>query len=134
MRVDVEIYVVDAHSLVWFIAEDQQLSKPAERILDQAEEGQVLVLVPTIVLAEITYIAQKKRVKVTIEEVLRRIERGDGFSVVPFDFALFQVMFQLPQEWDIHDRIIAATARYYRARLITRDETLRDSTEVETVW
>ena len=125
---------MDAHSLVWFIAEDERLSKPAERLLDQAEEGGVQVLIPTVVLAEITYIAQKKRVAITMDRVLAQIEEGGGFAVVPFDFAIFRTMLQLPDEWEIHDRIIAATARYYTAKLITKDKVLSDSNEVETVW
>ena len=43
-------------------------------------------------------------------------------------------MLQLPENWDIHDRIIAATASYYQAILITRDEMLRDSSELKTIW
>lgn len=129
-----ETYVADAHSLVWFLAQDDRLSKSAERLLDQAEEGDVQVLVPTVVLAEITYIAQKKRVPVTIDSVPKRIEEGDGFTMVPFDSPIFRTMLELPDDWEIHDRIIAATARYYKAALITRDKVLRESEEVETVW
>lgn len=129
-----ETYVADAHSLIWFIAQDERLSKLAERVLDQAEQAEVQVLVPTIVLAEITYIAQKKKVNVAMDEVLRRIEEGDGFAVVPFDFAIFRTMLSLPQNLEIHDRIIGATARSHKAKLITKDQVLRDSQEIETVW
>jgi predicted nucleic acid-binding protein len=129
-----EVYTVDAHILVWFITDDARLSKRAKRILEKAEDAEVEVLIPTIVLAEITYIAQKKKVKVSIAEVLERIEQGDGFTIVPFDFAIFRTMLQLPSEWEIHDRIIAATARCYKVKLITKDEILRGSDEVETIW
>ncbi len=129
-----ETYVADAHSLIWFIAQDERLSKLAERVLDQAEQAEVQVLVPTIVLSEITYIAQKKKVNVAMDEVLKRIEEGDGFAVVPFDFAIFRTMLSLFQNCEIHDRIIGATARYHKAKLITKDQVLRDSQEVETVW
>ncbi len=127
-------YVVDTHALAWFISEDPRLSLKAEQILSQAEAGEVQVLISTLVLAELTHIAQKKRVAVTIEELLEKIERGDGFTIVSFDFPIFQTMLQLPENWDIHDLIIAATASYYQAILITRDEILRDSSEVKTVW
>ena len=129
-----ETYIADTHSFAWFITADTKLSKRAHRILEQAEEAVVEVLIPTVVLAEMTYIAQRKRVKVTIDEVLKRIEQGDGFVVVPFDFAIFQTMLQLPDKWEIHDRIIAATAHYYNAKLITRDRDLRSSDQVTTVW
>jgi predicted nucleic acid-binding protein len=129
-----DTYVVDTHGLIWFIAEDHMLSKRAGQILEEAERAEVEVLIPTIVLAEITYIAQKKKVKITINEVLERIQKGDGFVVVPFDFPIFQILLKLPEDWEIHDRIIAATARYYRAYLITKDKTLQKSGEIEIVW
>ena len=62
-------YLVDTHRLVWFIAEDDRLSRRVARLLAQAEMADVQVLVPTIVLAEITYIAEKKRVKVAADRV-----------------------------------------------------------------
>jgi PIN domain nuclease of toxin-antitoxin system len=46
----------------------------------------------------------------------------------------FQAMLTLPKEWDIHDRIIGATASYYQTTLITRDEMLRASTKIQTLW
>lgn len=129
-----DTYVVDAHALVWFITEDERLSEIAEQILDQAEAAVVQVLIPTIVLAELAYIAQKKKVKVTIDEILKRIERGDGFAIVPFDYEIFKVALHLPAEWEIHDRIIAATALYYTAMLVSGDRVLQESDEIETLW
>jgi predicted nucleic acid-binding protein len=45
---------------------------------------------------------------------------------------VFEEMVSLPQELDIHDRIIAATSKVYRAKAITKDEKL--SRVVETIW
>lgn len=129
-----DTYVVDTHALAQFFSEDKRLSPRATKILSQAEVGEVQILISTLVLAELIHIAQKKRVEVTIEELLAKINQGDGFNIVPFDFSIFQTMLQLPENWDIHDRIIAATASYYQATLITRDEVLRNSPEVKTVW
>ncbi|MBE9167770.1 PIN domain-containing protein [Pleurocapsales cyanobacterium LEGE 06147] len=129
-----DTYVVDTHALAWFVSEDKRLSPRATHILSQAEAGEVQVLIPTLVLAELTHIAQKKRVTVTIEKLLEKIDRGDGFTIVSFDFLIFQKMLQLPETWDIHDRIIAATTTYYQAILITRDDVLRDSSKLKTVW
>ena len=129
-----DTYVVDTHALAWFVSEDKRLSQKATQILSQAEAGEVQVLIPTLVLAELTHIAQKKRVAVTIEELMEKIARGDGFKIVSFDILIFQTMLQLPENWDIHDRIIAATASYYQATLITRDDMLRDSSELKTIW
>lgn len=131
---DMKIYVADTHSLVWFIAEDKRLSERAKRLLERAEDAQVQILIPTVVLAEITYIAQKKRVEVTIHDVLKLIEQKGGFVVVPFDLLIFQTMLQLPSELEIHDRIIGATARHHKAILITKDAALHNSGQVKTAW
>lgn len=129
-----ETYVVDAHSLVWFIAGDNRLSWNANKILEQAEESKAQILIPTVVLAEITHISRKKRVTITIDELLEHINQSSGFVIVPFDFPIFQTMLKLPKEWEIHDLIIGATARYYKSKLITKDGVLQNSLEIETIW
>ena len=131
-----DIYVVDTHALVWFLGEDRKLSPLAAEILTQAEVGNVQVLVPTLVLAELSYIAQNKKLKsaVTVAAILDKIQQGAGFTIVSFDLATFEAMLTLPQDWEIHDRIIASTAIYYKAKLITRDEVLQNSDEIDTVW
>jgi predicted nucleic acid-binding protein len=101
-----------------------------ENLLNQAQEGEIQILIPTLVLAELMHIAEKGKVKVTVEQILQQINQGDGFTVVAFDFPVFQAMLTLPKEWDIHDRVIAATASYYQTMLITRDEMLRASSKI----
>ncbi len=129
-----ELYIADTHALLWFLTWNQRLSPVARQILIQAETGAVQVFIHTIVLAELANVILKKQLPVTVHEVLNKIEQGDGFAVVPFDLDVFQTMLTLPNHWEIHDKIIAATARYYQAKLITRDEVLRNADELETVW
>ncbi len=100
-------YVVDTHALAWFVSEDKRLSPRAKSILSQGETGEVQILIPTLVLAELTHIANKKRVAVTIEELLEKIHQGDGFTIVSFNFPIFQTILQLPENWEIHDRFAA---------------------------
>ena len=85
-------------------------------------------------MAELTHIAEKARVTITIEELLDKINQGNGFTIVGFDFPIFQKMLTLPKDWDIHDRIIAATASYYQTTLITRDQILGNFPNLKTVW
>jgi len=55
-----ESYVADTHSLIWFLSEDDRLSDRAEYLLSRAEAAEVEILIPTIVLAEIVYLVQKR--------------------------------------------------------------------------
>ncbi|GBO55525.1 hypothetical protein APA_3676 [Pseudanabaena sp. lw0831] len=91
-------YLVDTHALAWFIVEDKRLSSLAENLFNQAQEGDIQILIPTLVLAELMHIAEKGKVKVTVEKILQQINQGDGFTIVAFDFPVFQAMLALPKE------------------------------------
>ncbi len=41
---------------------------------------------PTLALAEITHIAQNKRINVGIETVIKRIDQSNEFTIVGFNF------------------------------------------------
>ena len=70
-----DTYLVDTHALAWFIAEDKRLSSLVENLLNQAQEGEIQILIPTLVLAELMHIAEKGKVKVTVEQILQQINQ-----------------------------------------------------------
>jgi len=127
-------YVVDTHALVWFLAGDRRLSPNARRVLRSAQADEVIVLVSTIVLAEVLYIAEKKRVPVDFPELLNRMRGGGGYQIVDFDLAVLLEMRNLPQALELHDRALAATALVYDAALITKDRELQKLDRPQVVW
>jgi PIN domain nuclease of toxin-antitoxin system len=70
-----------------------------------------------------------------MEEFLHYLEEGLALTVVPINREI-AVLAQadLFQHGDPADRLIAATALYYRAPLITSDTKLRAIPELETIW
>ncbi len=68
---------------------------------------------PTLVLAEITHISQKKRVNLEIETVIERIYQNNGLTIIACNFLILKMMLQLSEHRDIHSRIIAETSLYY---------------------
>ena len=127
-------FVVDTHAILWFIAKDNKLSSGAHSILVQAEQEKVEIFVSTIVFAELLYICEKGKAPVPLETIIKNLISNKGFTVVPFDFSIFEKMLILPKELDIHDRIIAATAKLYNARIISKDHILNQTPGIETVW
>jgi predicted nucleic acid-binding protein len=111
-----------------------RISEATRVILRKAENSEVEVLVPTVVLAELLYVAQRKKISLGIEEVLKRIGKGGDFVIVPFDFPIFEEVMKLPQELELHDRIIVATARTYGAKVLTKDEKITKSGVVQVIW
>ena len=65
-------YVVDTHSLVWYLTDDNKLSDNVIQILDQKDSSDTII-VPTIVLAEILYINKKGKISNSFEDTVKSI-------------------------------------------------------------
>jgi len=128
------LYVTDTHPFIWHLAEDERLSGDAAEVFRKAERGVAMVVVPTIVLAECMYLAEKHRVKVEFHDVLCKVQAALNYRVYPLDLTVILRAGELVKLREIHDRLIVATAQLLKARLITRDEGIRSSGHVETVW
>lgn len=126
-------FITDTHSLVWYFTEDPRLSKKAFK----AFEGTIkkgIVIVPTVVLAEIMYIAKRGRIALTFEETLKKIEEYENFGVVPLDTDILKTADKIEADMEMHDKLIVATAIYCEAKLITRDEQIKSSGIVPVIW
>lgn len=126
-------FVTDTHSLVWYFTEDVKLSKKAF----DAFEGTVkigTIIVPAVVLAEIMFIARKGRVTLSFEETLKKIEGYENFDIAPLDADILTIADKIEADLEMHDRLIAATAIYYEAKLITKDKLIAKSGVVSTIW
>ena len=126
-------YVTDTHPLVWYFTEDRQLSKKALAAFEETrEEG--LIIIPTIVLAEVMYICQKGRITLTFRKTLIRFEEYENFEVAPLDVDILKAADNITVDLEMHDKLIVATALYLGTSLITRDESIRKAKIVKTVW
>ncbi|TAL22269.1 MAG: PIN domain-containing protein [Nitrospirae bacterium] len=126
-------YVTDTHSLVWYFTDDPRLSSKALSAFSEAEsDGNIIV--PAVVLAEIMFIAKKGRITISFAETLDKIGENENFIIAPLDTDILKIADKIESDLEMHDKLIAATAIYYEAVLITRDENLSRSQIVTTVW
>ncbi|MBU2431824.1 MAG: PIN domain-containing protein [Proteobacteria bacterium] len=127
------LYTTDAHSLVWYFTEDPKLSKKALEAFDETvNEGSIIV--PTIVLAEIMFIARKGRITLTFRQTLAKIETYENFEIAPLDISILEIADTLEVDLEMHDRLIVATALYFNSDLITKDNQIRDFKAINTIW
>lgn len=130
------VFVTDSQPIAYYA--DGRFSKLSKRIrvvFDKAQEGAVLIRVPTIVLAELTILVRLERLRLPLpfDKWCCDIEATPGFSIEPLLWADVDEMRQLPFK-DPFDRMIVGTARRLRLPLITKDVEIADSGLVETVW
>jgi PIN domain nuclease of toxin-antitoxin system len=116
-------YVVDTHALIWYFTGSKRLSKDLREKIDEIRNEGERLIVPTIVLAEALYISERGRVKFDFPEMYRLLKDETEFEIVGFTREILEqaMSLRIPE---IHDRIIAATASFYGAGIITKDKVL----------
>lgn len=127
------VYVIDTHPLVWYFEDSTRLSSAAKQAFEQIEHGSALGLVPTIVLAEIVHLADKKKIPINISETIARLKQATGFGIVSLDLMVILLMVPF-KTYEIHDRVIVATAKSFEASLVTKDEHIQKSGAVPCIW
>ncbi|NOZ76780.1 MAG: type II toxin-antitoxin system VapC family toxin [Euryarchaeota archaeon] len=115
------------------MAEDRRLWKEAKEIFELAESGGAVVAVPTIVLAEAFYIAEKKDFSLQFRDILNKVDSSINFPSMSLDMETVKEMVLLNELPEIHDKIITATSRILDATLITKDKEIKASGYVPTV-
>lgn len=126
-------FITDTHSLVWYFTEDARLSKKAIKAFEGTIKEGTLV-VPAVVLAEIMYISKRGKIALTFQETLKKIEECENFDIAPLDINILKTADRIETDMEMHDKLIVATALYYKARLITRDEQIKKAGIVPVVW
>ena len=124
-------FVVDTHTLVWFLSGSLRLSRAAHTIL---RDPTVRLIIPAIVLAEIKYLGNRGRFAQTLDDVLRVIGTDPRCLVYPIDLGVVQ---RAPAALDIHDGLIVGTALAQSTAvegILTCDEAVTKSGLVPVIW
>ena len=128
-------YVLDTHTLIWYLAEKDKLSPEAERIFEIAERGETQLLISAIVVAELYHIGKKKLgLFDDFSRFYSELKQQPYFQFVPFmpdDVLRFERDEAVPE---IHDRIIAGLARQLGVPLLTKDEEIVEAKLVRIIF
>ncbi len=79
------------------------------------------------------HISEKGRTQIDYWELVARLQDSQTFEVLPLDLSILARMRNLNM-FELHDHIIVATALSLEARLVTKDDAIRDSSIVECIW
>jgi PIN domain nuclease of toxin-antitoxin system len=101
-------YLLDTHILIWYFIGSKRLKRKARKIIDDCLSRGWKLLVPTIVLSEALYIAEKGKVEFNFQELYRRVRDEPAFEIVGFTPDIFAEAVNIKGVKEIHDRIITA--------------------------
>jgi PIN domain nuclease of toxin-antitoxin system len=132
------VYLTDTHPLIWYLANNNQLSLKAQVVFQNTDVGTDEILIPSIVIVEIIYLTEKKRIPVVLlEQVLNLLEIADAnYRVITLDLITAKTVQSIDREKvpDLPDRIIVAHAKVLEIPLITKDQKITNSQIIKTIW
>ena len=127
-------FVTDTHALLWWFVDSPKISPKASEIFEKCEQGENIIFIPSIVIAEALSIFEKKRVSFDFKKLFKKINESENFVLIPLDYPILQKMLDLKDITELHDKIIVSTARYLNFPIITKDSVLQNLTYIKTVW
>jgi PIN domain nuclease of toxin-antitoxin system len=129
------VILLDTHVLVWAVGDTKRLSRAAVSEIRRARQGGGLA-VSAITLWELGLLMNRGRIQApgTVESSIRQLI--EDITVRPITPEIAALAAQFPDDFprDPADRLIAATARAEGLTLVTRDENIRRSPLIKTVW
>lgn len=129
--------VIDTHIVIWYFADPMQLSKPAEKAIDEAEQNG-LIFVSAITIVELIYLIEKKKIPQDILDLLRTAldDPTTAFRFIEMSREISDEVENIPRLTvpEMPDRIISATALHLNLPLITKDHKIQNLTNINTIW
>ena len=125
--------VLDTHAWIWWTADPDRLSTRARHAIEQATD----VGVAAISCWEVAMLVEKARLELDRDVLLwiRQALAQPRCTLLPLTAEIAVAAARLGDGGgDPADRLIAATALGRRAPLVTKDQRLRRSKSLHTIW
>jgi PIN domain nuclease of toxin-antitoxin system len=131
------LILLDTHVLVWLVGQPEKLSKAAASAIRRARSSDGLAIADVTVW-ELAFLFARGVLQShgTLENTVRNLVNRSGVIVKPITAEIAALATQFPNDYprDPVDRLIAATARAEGLALVTRDESIRKSPLLKTIW
>lgn len=120
-----EKVIIDAQAL--FYLQKSEIPQRLEDLRNQILNGEIIAIIPTIVIAEILWKMRKwKKIKV-FNEVFNAWKESPNIIIDSFDLKILDYMAQNETNYELHDEIIAMTCRKHETNVIyTKDNIFKD--------
>ena len=106
-------YVLDTHTLVWYLEGSPRLSTRAKAIVDDLSSQ---LVVPIIALAEAAFLVERGRIAISsVPNLLNDVQADPRIEVYPLTWEVFQHTLIATSIPEMHERLIVATTLHLQS-------------------
>ena len=125
-----EKYVIDTQALIKFLNGQKVINDKINEILKKAEEGKKIIFIPSVVLFEIGYLHEKGKVPISLKDIEDIVNNSINYVEERLSMSIIKTAFEIKDIPELHDRLIAGTAKHLNLPLITNDPIILKSESV----
>lgn len=125
-------FVTDTQALVKFMMGKKVINDRSHRAFQSSDKGETVIIIPAIVLMEILYLFEKNRIDIGLLQT-EELFKSQNYRFEPLSFEILKTASEIDDIPELHDRLIAATARYLDLPIITNDPVILNSRFVEVL-
>lgn len=126
-------YVIDTQAIIKFLNGVKVINDSVDAILRKADEGEAIIIIPAVVIFEISYLHEKSRIPISLGDLENLIADSFNYIQEPLSMEIIKASFEITDVTELHDRLIAGTARHLNLPLITNDPEILKSSFVTCV-
>lgn len=127
-------FVPDTHALFFYLTDSSKLKAEAKVIFDRFAHGEVTLFIPWIVIAELFWLAKKLASSMDFNAEFQGLLNNPQIVFIGLDAEQILNFPKFDKVTEMHDRIIVGVAHKFGIPLITRDQNIKDSGYVTTIW
>jgi predicted nucleic acid-binding protein len=119
-------FVTDTQALVKFMMGQKVINDICHQAFLDADQGENIIIIPAVVLMEVMYLFEKNRILVDLFQA-EELMQSENYHFQPLDLEILKVASKITDIPELHDRLIAATARHLDIPIITNDPVILSS-------
>jgi predicted nucleic acid-binding protein len=123
-------FVTDTQALVKFMMGKKVINDRSHQAFLSADKAESAIIILAIVLMEVLYLFEKNRIDISLFQT-EDLLRSQNYQFEPLSLEILKTASEITDIPELHDRLIAATARYLDIPLITNDPVIRASEFVD---
>jgi predicted nucleic acid-binding protein len=126
-------YVTDTQALIKFLNGKKVINDIIDSIFRKADEGENIIVIPSVVLFEIGYLHEKQRIPISVTDIKAVLEDSVNYREERLSIEIIESSFEIRDIPELHDKLIAGTARYLNLPMITNDPVILASRFVNCI-